>query len=130
MFRWIEHTAELELEITAASKEAVFAEALAAFAELVNGDASGEPVERTVTVSAPDDPSLLAEWVGEFVFLAETEDFVPERPTRLEVGRNEVSATVAGHLDEPSHLVKSVTYHRLRLQHSDGAWTAGMVFDV
>jgi hypothetical protein len=47
LFRWIEHMAELELEIGAPSEEGVFAEALAAFAELA-GEGSGPSVSRAV----------------------------------------------------------------------------------
>jgi SHS2 domain-containing protein len=130
VFRWIDHTAELELEITATTKEAVFREALAAFAELVGRDSRGEPAEHTVTVTASDAPALLVEWLGELVFLAETRDFLPEGVTALELGEKDLRATVAGRSDEPSHLVKSVTYHGLELRENGEGWLARVVLDV
>jgi len=130
VFRGIDHTAELELEITAPTKEAVFIEALAAFAELVGRDSGGEPAEHRVTVAASDAPALLADWLGELVFLAETDDFVPERVTALELGEKDLRATVAGWSDEPSHLVKSVTYHGLELRENGEGWLARLVLDV
>lgn len=43
-YRWVDHTAELELSIEARSAEGVFADALRALAELLAGDAAGAAV--------------------------------------------------------------------------------------
>jgi SHS2 domain-containing protein len=130
VYRWVDHTSELELEIAASTKQAVFEEALRAFGQLVSQDSGGEPAEYGVTVSAKDPPALLAEWLGELVFLVETEDFVPERVSAFEFGAGSLSAFIAGRRDEPSHLVKSVTYHSLQLRCSEGVWLARVVLDV
>jgi SHS2 domain-containing protein len=70
--------AELELEIGAPWEEGVFAEALAAFAELA-GEGSGPSVSRAVEVEADDGAMLLVEWLSELVYLCEVEQFVPRR---------------------------------------------------
>jgi SHS2 domain-containing protein len=130
MYEWVEHTAEVELHVEAGSREDVFAEALAAFAELVSRDDGGDRAEHEVTVEAQDDATLLAEWLGELVFLAETDDFVPERVERLELDGTRLRALVAGHRGRPAHLVKAVTYHGLELAHNGGVWRAKVVLDV
>jgi SHS2 domain-containing protein len=129
LYEWAEHTAELELRIEASSPREVFAEALAAFAELVDGGA-GEPSERRVWLTASDRAALLAQWLEELVFLAETEDFVPERADPLDVGSKELRAHVHGHNGSPRPLVKAVTYHGLELRRQKGAWRARVVLDV
>jgi SHS2 domain-containing protein len=130
VFRWIEHTAELELELEAPSQAAVFAEALAAFAELV-GDGSGRSLTRVVEVEAEDPALLLVEWLNELVYLSEVERFVPERITSLELGEGKLRATVEGHRDKPRLLVKAVTLHRLELRGDDKVgWRARVVLDV
>jgi SHS2 domain-containing protein len=130
VFRWVDHTAELELEIEASSEEAVFAEALAAFAELV-GDGSGQPVSREVKVEADDHALLLVEWLSELVYLAEAEQLVPERVTSLELEGGSLRAIVEGRRGEPRNLVKAVTLHRLELQPDDRVgWRARVVLDV
>ena len=58
-YRWVEHTSELELEIHAHAEEAVFAEALRAFAELVGDGRGGEPVSRQVALAGQDRAVLL-----------------------------------------------------------------------
>jgi SHS2 domain-containing protein len=130
MYEWIDHTAEVELHVKAESREEVFREALAAFAELVSRNDRGERVEHEVTVEAQDDATLLAEWLGELVFLVETDDFVPERLERLELDGTRLRAVVAGHRGRPAHLVKAVTYHGLALARSGDVWRAKVVLDV
>jgi SHS2 domain-containing protein len=130
VYRWVDHTAEVELHVEAGSQEDVFAEALTAFAELVSREDRGERVEHEVTAEAQDDATLLAEWLGEFVFLAETEDFVPERLKRIELDGGRLRAVVAGHRGRPAHLVKAVTYHGLEFARSGDVWRAKVVLDV
>jgi SHS2 domain-containing protein len=130
VFRWVEHTAELELEIEAPSQEAVFGEALAAFAELV-GHGSGPRTTRELEVEADEPALLLAEWLSELVYLADAEQFVPERIAALELGEDSLRATIEGHVGEPRPLVKAVTLHRLEFQPDDTVgWRARVVLDV
>src|SRR4051794_39058499 len=95
MHRWVDHTAELELELTAPDEAGVFAEALSAVADLLSdADASGRPVRREVTVESADRPALLADWLAELLFLAESEDLVPDRADELRLDGNRVRARV------------------------------------
>jgi SHS2 domain-containing protein len=131
MYRWRSHTGEAELEIEAPSEEAVFRVALAALCELLAEDeAAGPPITREVTVHARDRPSLLADWLAELAFLAETESFVPDSVEALELGDGWLRATVSGHRANPPHLVKAVTYHGLSLAPRGGSWYATVVLDV
>jgi SHS2 domain-containing protein len=129
MYRFVDHTAELEIELEAESAEGVLEQALSAFAELVGPAAGGEPVERRVVVDAADLPALLASWLDELVFLAETEGLVPERADLVLSGL-ELSAVVSGRRGAPRHLVKALTLHRLRLKHENGVWRGRVVLDV
>jgi SHS2 domain-containing protein len=130
VFRWIEHTGELELELESTTAEGVFADALAAVAELLEDDARGRPGSREVIATASDCPALLAAWLDELVFLAETEGFVPEGVDSLELRDGEVRARIRGRLGHPPHLVKAVTYHTLELDRADGGWRGRAVLDV
>jgi protein archease len=129
VFRWREHTAELELEIEAATEAAVFAEALAAFAELV-GVGSVDAASRTVELEAAERELLLADWLNELVYLLEVERFVPERIAALELDGGTLRATITGHEGEAQQLVKAVTLHDLRFAEQGGVWRARVVLDV
>jgi SHS2 domain-containing protein len=138
VYRWIEHTAELQLELDAPTAEGVFAEAFAALRELLtpgeeddgDGSARGEPLQRVVTAEAGDLPALLAAWLEELVFTAESEALVPEELAALELGEGRVSATVRGRRGAPPPLVKAVTYHELRLVRDGERWRGSVVLDV
>ena len=129
VYRWVDHTAEVEVEIEAPDEPGVLAEALAALGELLG--ASGKATERRrVTVSAPDRPALLAAWLEELVFLAESEGFVPVSVEALQLYGGGLEATVGGCSGRPPHLVKAVTYHRLAFQGGPDGYQARVVFDV
>jgi SHS2 domain-containing protein len=131
MFRWVDHTSELELEIEAASEAEVFGDALAALSELLSNEPPGEPVERRrVFVEAADRAALLAAWLEELVFLAESDGFEPAAVESLELGSGSVEAIVAGRRGAPPPLVKAATYHRLAFGPAGDGYSARVVLDV
>jgi SHS2 domain-containing protein len=129
-YRWVEHTAEVQMEIEAATEEAVFTDALHALGELVADDAGGEQVRREVVVGGRERAALLVGWLDELVFLAETEDLVPEHAERIELSDHRLAATVRCHRGSPRHLVKGATYHRLVFERSGCGFRATVVLDV
>jgi SHS2 domain-containing protein len=131
VYRWVDHTAELELELDGATEAEVFRDALAAFADLVADDrGEGEPARYDLGLDGVDRADLLAQWLDELVFLADTESFVPERVIELELGDGALRAVVAGRRAAPRPVVKAVTYHDLRFEHEGGRWRAHVVLDV
>jgi SHS2 domain-containing protein len=131
VYRFLDHTAELGLEIEAGSLEELLEEAARAFAELVAPGGSGEPARRRLTLAPLDEQTLLADWLNELLFLAETDGFVPQALARSEHTPAKLEAEVDGYLDEPRPLVKAATYHGLALRTSnEGNWTGRVLFDV
>ena len=132
-FRWVDHTAELELEITADSEGAVFADAVSALAEVLATDSIASlevATPREVVVEAPDRAAVLAEWLSELVYLSERDGFIAEGVEELTLTDGRVESTVAGRTGQARYLVKGVTYHRLMFEHSDDRWKARVIFDV
>ncbi|HEU6446115.1 MAG TPA: archease [Gaiellaceae bacterium] len=129
MYRFTSHTGEAEVEFEAPTEAGVFAEAVHAFAELLDAG-PGKAATRELHVDAADRTTLLAEWLGELVFLAETDGFVPEHVVELDLADRSLHAVVTGRVARPRHLVKAVTYHDLSLEERDGGWFARVVLDV
>jgi SHS2 domain-containing protein len=131
-YGWAEHTGELELWLTAASAPEVFEDALLAVAELLaDEDAdAGTPESRLIAVEGGDHARLLAAWLEELAFLAETDGFVPERAEELALAPASISARVIGHRGAPPHLIKAVTMHRLAFEPEGAGWRARVVLDV
>lgn len=130
MREWVDHTGELELRVHAATRERVFAEASAALGEVL-GDAEGDArVERSVRVEARDPAALLAEWLGELVWLAEAESLIVAEVAALALTDTTASGTVLARRGRARHLVKAVTYHGLACERDRDGWRASVVLDV
>ena len=130
MYRWVEHTSEVELVVEDHTPEGVFAEAAVALGDLLSNARGGEPVTHEVRASAGDRPALLAAWMEELVYLAETDGFIPQRIIELELGDGDVKATLGGERSVPQSLIKAVTYHRLEMEPAESGWRARVVLDV
>lgn len=130
MYRWVDHTSELELELQAPSQRALFEAALAAFAELVADDRDGVPDRHEISVSGGDGATLLVGWLDELTFLADTQGFVPERVRAFDLDGGTVRASIGGRVGLARPLVKAVTLHRLLYEHDDDGWRARVVIDV
>lgn len=129
-YRWVEHTAELEMEIEAPTEEGVFVDALLALAELLGHEGGGASVCREVALGGRERAVLLVEWLDELVFMAETEDLVPEDIVRIELSEDGLAATVRCRRGSPRHLIKAATYHRLAFEPSGQGFRARVVLDV
>jgi SHS2 domain-containing protein len=129
-YRWVEHTAEVELEIEASSEEGVFIDALHALAELVGDDRRADHFSRELKVTGRERAVLLLAWLDELVYLAETAGLVPENVERIELSDRGLVAMVRYHLGDPRHLVKGATYHRLAFERSGDGFRATVVLDV
>lgn len=146
-YRWVEHTAEAALEITAPSETETFEEALTALRELLQGDALAPAqsapatahgacspergiVSRAVELAATDRAALLAAWLDELVYLAETEDLLPEGVQDPRLEHERLTATVRARADRPRRLVKGVTYNDLSYEQQGEGVHATVVFDV
>jgi SHS2 domain-containing protein len=130
---FVEHTSEVELHLHAPTLPALFVEAGAALAELMLGEGAtgAETVAEKVTVTAPDRAALLAAWIDELIFLAETRKAVFTRFAVVKVEEGELIAEIGG-IAEPviNTAVKAATFHDLRVAEEDGGWVATVVLDV
>jgi SHS2 domain-containing protein len=140
LYRWVEHTGELELEIDAPSEAATFEQGFEAMRELLAEGSEGRvrgkdeskawTPPRTVNLGGPDRSVLLADWLGEIAYLAECERLVPDRLASLELTDDGLEAVIEGRRGSPAHLVKAATYHRLSLERAGERWRATVVLDV
>ena len=130
-YRFVDHTSELRLELEAQTEASVLAEAAVAIGDLL-GDSPPERVEvvREVQVEAGDRAALLAAWLDELVFLAETDGFVPTRVDRIQIDGGAARGVVSGYHGSPPHLIKGVTYNELELSFDGRLWHGRVVLDV
>jgi len=128
-YEWRQHTAEVELAVTAKTAEEIFQDAADAFGRYVELEADGEPTTHRVEVTGRDNGTLLVGLLEELIYLADTEGFVPDDST-VELVGNHLSIALEGRRTVVQPIVKAATYHNLAFEESGGAWQARVVLDV
>jgi protein archease len=139
-YRFLDHTADVAVELEGDGLEELLAEALAAFTDTVTvRERVGAGVERRFAVAATDVEALLVEWLGELLYAFEVEGvlFHHAEVSVAETGggaRLEVVAhgdRYAAERHPVKVLVKGVTYHGLSVRRDgDGRWRGRVVFDI
>jgi SHS2 domain-containing protein len=129
---FVDHTSEVELHLHAPSLAGALRRGGHALAELMLGDGprGAETIRDEVRVTAPDRAALLAAWIDELVFRAETRKAVFTGFV-VTVGDGELTAEIGG-IAEPviKTAVKAATFHGLRVVEEEGRWVATVVLDV
>src|SRR3954471_10150995 len=131
--RWVDHTAEVQLELGAGSLAGLLAEAGRALGALLlrgrEAGPSGEP--RTIEVSSVDREALLVDWLNEIIFLAEVERWLAVDFDFSAVSETHLKASARGvAVDDPPALVKAATFHGLAVEEREGGLQAEVIFDV
>jgi SHS2 domain-containing protein len=129
MHRWASHTGEEQLEIEASSPVAVLTEAAEAFGRAVELERSGDPTAFEIHLEARALDALLVELLGELVFLADTESFVPDS-AELTLEGTRLDGVLRGRRTAVRQLVKAATYGGLRFEQAGDGWRARVVLDV
>jgi SHS2 domain-containing protein len=137
-FAEIEHTADLGLDLTGPTPEAVLEAAQRGLIHVLFG---GEPpglepqAERMVELHADSWPELLKAWLEALYRLLEEHGFLPLGARFEELDPTYLRAAVSGAhpsreaVAQASEL-KAVTYHELIFAREDGEWRARVIFDV
>jgi len=134
--RFLEHTADIGIEVTGPSLESVIGEAAMAMTRLMLGDAVplGED-ERTFEIVGDEPALLLRNVLRELLFLYSAEGFaLGGLDLELEGGEPGLKARCRAHGgtpgDPPKTELKGVTLHGLRAEREEGGWRARVIFDV
>jgi SHS2 domain-containing protein len=131
-FEILEHTADIGLAATGATLEEVFEQATLGLGDIIGIRARGAGDVVEVELLAPDVPSLLVDWLSEFLWLHESRsaalasvdvDRVAEGRVAGRVGLRPIAVATGIH-------VKAVTYHQLSVERHGERWRATVFFDV
>ncbi|MFL6232820.1 MAG: archease [Thermoanaerobaculia bacterium] len=130
---WVDHTAEVQLQVEAESLSGLLAEAGRALGLLLLRGRAAEPSgeARTIEVSSVDREALLVDWLNEIIFLAEVETWIAVEFDVLEASETDLKASARGvSVDDPPALVKAATFHGLAVEEWEGGLQAEVIFDV
>jgi len=135
-YRFINHTGDLGVEIFGQSLPQLFQYAAEAFAEIVTDPKTVLAKEtREIFLQADGIETLLIHWLNEFVYLFDTDGLIFADIEILYLDDCQVKARVRGEpFDDDRHeirtVIKSATYHQLKVSRKNGLWQARVIFDI
>ncbi len=135
LYRELEHTGDLGIELTAPTRSELFRRAALALAALLVEPSNVEGAEqRMVEITAADDIDLMHDLLTELLQLFAADDFI-WRDVRIEEQGLTLHVTLQGESFDPNrHMsrgeIKAVTYHQLTVENVSNEWHARIIFDV
>lgn len=136
MYSSFEHTADVGLDVSAESREALFSEAARGLLSILVDDPATVRPEQEVTISVmgTDLEYLLFDWLDELLFRFETSQLLLcEFAVRFHDEGITVSArgeTFQTDRHRLAHEVKAITYHQLSVQQTAEGWQARFIVDI
>lgn len=128
-----DHASEIRIRLRAGSLAELVAEAGRALAaiQLRGTAAAATGAWRRLEVAAPDRAGLVADWLNELIYLAETERWVATEFEVERAGEGALTARARGMtLERAPGLVKAATLHGLQVDEVPGGMAGEVVLDV
>lgn len=126
------HTADVGVRASAATLPDLFACVAYAMFGLMATAGPDRRFHYPISITAPDQESLLVDWLSELLYLHEITGAVFDHITIDELSAQSLKAHVAGDLplQRPGVQIKAVTYHQLAIRQTSDGWMAEVFFDV
>lgn len=134
-FEIVDHTADVGIRAYGTSVNQAFANAAKALFSLITElDNVDEVVYRDIELVAPDQESLLVEWLNELIYIFDAENIIFKRFNITQLNNTRLKARSYGEkVDSSKHKlkigVKAATYHMLKVDKTNGCQVQ-VLFDI
>lgn len=135
-YKFLEHTADVKFRVESPTLEEMFSSAADALNETIRGDIKiSEQEEKNFEVEGKDFEGLLYNFLEEFLFLLDAEDFLTAKIKSLDIDleKKKLNCVVVGDKAEDykfTNDVKAVTYHEMFVKEKEGKFICEAVLDV
>ena len=137
LYKLIDHTADLGIEVTGRTKRELFTKAALSLMDIVV-EGKGTPVgrkEKALTVEGSDPADLLINFLREILYLFNGEALIIGTCEITKCGNKTLDARLwLEPCDKKKHVmkteIKAVTYHGLSVERTKSGWKAKIIFDV
>jgi SHS2 domain-containing protein len=135
-YTFLSHTADVKFRAEGNSLEEMFVSAADALNLTIRGDIKIlEQEEKIIDVKGSDLENLLYNFLEDFIFLLDSEDYLVSRIKEIKVDKDNFSllATLTGDKGEKyvfTNDVKAVTYNGMFAREENGKWICEVVLDV
>jgi SHS2 domain-containing protein len=135
-YRLIDHTADLDLEVTGTDAADLFVQAACALFDLITdrGALTGRATQQLVVTGA-DWSDLMVNWMRELLYLFNGCYTLVKDVSICRISETDLEARLTCEpLDSRRHVInqeiKAVTYHGIEVMGAPDRWTARIVLDV
>ena len=134
-FEILDHTADVGIIAYGADMKQAFANAARGlFSLIAELDDVDEVLHRDIELNAPDEESLLVEWLNELIYRFDAEGIIFKRFDILWLDSTRLKSRVYGEkVNKSKHKikigVKAATYHMLKIDKGDG-YRVQVLFDI
>jgi SHS2 domain-containing protein len=133
-FKFLEHTADMKFQAYGKTIEEAFENAAYALKEVMYGKLKiKEKIKKKIEVSGKDNESLLYDFLEEFLYLLDAEDFLLSGIKSIKMKDKKLTAEIIGDKGENyqfTNNVKAITYNQMFVKQKEGKWLAQVVVDV
>jgi len=136
-FKFFEHTADAKFQAYGKNLQEAFGNAaLAMFSIIIDTEKVSGKIKKDIECSSKDIKALLYDFLGELVFLIDTEDFLLSNVEEVKIFKDELyflRAVVSGDKAdnyEPSGDIKAVTYNEMEIKKGKGKVMVQVVMDL
>ena len=140
-YKFLEHTADIKFQAFGKTIEKAFENSAYALLEVITKKIKIKPIiKKKISVKGKDKEALLYNFLEEFLFLLDANNFILSRINKIKVNENknkeyELNAEIAG--DNASNYnftnnVKAITYNEMfvREENKNKEWVCQVVVDV
>jgi SHS2 domain-containing protein len=135
-FKFIEHTADVKFQAFGSTLEEAFKNAALATKQTIAEDIKVVlKIKKTIKVKGQDVKSLLYEFLEEFLYLLDSEDFLLADIENIKIDEKQYILTAELIGDSASNYeftneVKAITYNEMFVKKEKNKWIAQAVLDV
>jgi SHS2 domain-containing protein len=135
-YTFLSHTADVKFRAEGLTIEEMFSSAMDALNETIRGDIKIlEQEDNIIDVKGSDMENLLYNFLEDFIFLLDSEDYLVSRIKEMKIDKDNFSlqATLTGDKGENyvfTNDVKAVTYNGMFVREENEKWICEVVLDV
>lgn len=132
-YKFLEHTADLRLQVEAATYSGLLQEAVAGlFTYLKPTPAKTNKVQRRLMLSAPDKTALLIDFLNQVLFLAQSHKEMYDTIEFEICEERQIKCSLLGYpVKKFGRDIKAVTHHEAQVEYRPLlGWRAQLVFDI
>ena len=133
-YKFMPHTADVKIQASGNTLEEAFSSSAEALKETIAGKIKiNEKIKKDIIIQGRDNESLLYNFLEEFLYLLDAEDFILSKIEKIKIINNQLKATITG--DKAlnykfNNNVKAVTYNDMFIKNEKNKFICQFVLDV